>query len=461
MSERNSKQLSTLQRPANNDKIAWTEYWAAQGQGWRLEPEIDVKRQKYLAERRNIKPDIIKSIFPFKDIKLSRADVEWLLATHEGGRGPVDWSDENQRERKGLDMRGADLRQVNLDGLPLARLIGSLTWSEWLAETNTLEQRSLAIVHMEKVGLGNSSLQGANLYGAELNGAALYGSDLSGAGIGWADLSGADMGFAILDFADLRSAKLDGVFLVRASLQGANLREASLKRANLGGVRLEGVNLSGSKLEDTQLMDVVLANSDHIGPQFADIQWGNTNLAVVDWSQIIILGDEFVTLKKLYIDGKEKDKNLRSEEYQTAVRAYRQLSVALRNQGLNEDASCFAYRAQLMQRKVFWYKHKFLSFLGSLFLDLLAGYGYKVGRCFITYALVIGLFATIYHLLGSHPAWNESIVISMTAFHGRGFFPEQFHPGDPQALAAAIEALVGLLIEITLIATLTQRFFGK
>jgi hypothetical protein len=49
----------------------------------------------------------------------------------------------------------------------------------------------------------------------------------------------------------------------------------------------------------------------------------------------------------------------------------------------------------------------------------------------------------------------------MTAFHGRGFFPTQFNPGDPQAIAAAIEALVGLFIEITLIATLTQRLFDK
>jgi hypothetical protein len=144
-----------------------------------------------------------------------------------------------------------------------------------------------------------------------------------------------------------------------------------------------------------------------------------------------------------------------------AARAYRQLSIVLRNQGINDHAAGFAYRAQIMQRKRFWYKRKFLAYLGSLILALVSGYGYKVGRCFIAYALVIGVFATIYHLLGTHPAWNESIVISMTAFHGRGFFPEQFHPGDPQALAAAIEALVGLLIEISLIVTLTQRFFGK
>ena len=79
-----------------------------------------------------------------------------------------------------------------------------------------------------------------------------------------------------------------------------------------------------------------------------------------------------------------------------------------------------------MQRKVYLYKRKLLPYLGSLFLDLLSGYGYKVGQCFIAYALAIGIFASIYHLLGTHPAWNESIVISMTAFHGRGFFTAVF-----------------------------------
>lgn len=82
-------------------------------------------------------------------------------------------------------------------------------------------------------------------------------------------------------------------------------------------------------------------------------------------------------------------------------------------------------------------------------------------RGFITYVVVISTFAFIYFLLGSHLAWNEAIVISMTAFHGRGFFPDQFKPGDPQALVAAIEAFVGLLIEVIFIATLTRRLFGK
>src|SRR5437660_1455817 len=38
------------QRPANNDTEAWKAYWKEQGQLWRTEPEIDVERQKYLAD---------------------------------------------------------------------------------------------------------------------------------------------------------------------------------------------------------------------------------------------------------------------------------------------------------------------------------------------------------------------------------------------------------------------------
>jgi hypothetical protein len=78
---------------------------------------------------------------------------------------------------------------------------------------------------------------------------------------------------------------------------------------------------------------------------------------------------------------------------------------------------------------------------------------------------VILAFAAGYFALGGangHTlSWNEAIVISMTAFHGRGFFQTAFQPGDFQAAVAAIEALLGLLIEIVLIATFTQRFFAR
>src|SRR6266571_1736091 len=157
MSDQNGMQPVALQRPTSDDRSAWQVYWKEQGQSWRTEPEIDEERQKFLTERRCIVPDIKQGIYPFKAIKLTRADVEWLLATHENGRGPIDWSDENQRSREGLDLRGADLRQVDLSGLPLTHLRGGLIPDEW--RTATVEERQAAAIHLEGADLSNAYLE--------------------------------------------------------------------------------------------------------------------------------------------------------------------------------------------------------------------------------------------------------------------------------------------------------------
>jgi hypothetical protein len=55
----------------------------------------------------------------------------------------------------------------------------------------------------------------------------------------------------------------------------------------------------------------------------------------------------------------------------------------------------------------------------------------------------------------------SSIVFTMTSFHGRGFFPGGIGLNDPLTVFAALEAFMGLLIEVSFIATVTQRLFGK
>src|SRR5690242_16683077 len=108
---------------------------------WRTEPEIDEQRQGYIAQRRAIIPDEERGIYPFRDergsIRLTRADVEWLLATHvgeEGLQGPVDWADPRQRTRLGVDFRGADLGGLNLNSLPLTNAILGLNKRHALGE---------------------------------------------------------------------------------------------------------------------------------------------------------------------------------------------------------------------------------------------------------------------------------------------------------------------------------------
>jgi hypothetical protein len=55
----------------------------------------------------------------------------------------------------------------------------------------------------------------------------------------------------------------------------------------------------------------------------------------------------------------------------------------------------------------------------------------------------------------------NALGLSMTSFHGRGFFPGVTQLNDPLTILASLEAFVGLILEATFIATLTQRFFGK
>jgi hypothetical protein len=184
---------------------------------------------------------------------------------------------------------------------------------------------------------------------------------------------------------------------------------------------------------------------------------------VVDWQWVKIVGDEAQATHRRDKAGRTKHWEQRLAEYEAAVRAYRQLAVELRSRGRNEEADAFAYRAHLVQRSVLLRQFKPGQWFGSLLLDAVSGHGYRPGRSLATYLLLVIGFATAYMVLGrSSPlSWNESLVVSLTAFHGRGFFATAFQPGDPQAAVAAIEAVCGLRIEITFIATFTQRFFAR
>src|SRR5258706_11786306 len=168
----------------------WRERWSAHGQSWRTEPEIAAARQRSLAERRAIVANLARGVFPFSGMALSRADVEWLLATHEQGRGPVAWDEEGQRTREGLDLRGADLHGVDLSGLPLARLRGGLMEHEWRTATKALLEA--AAVHLEQADLSHAHLGGALLEGAHLEGARVGPARLAHAKLGLPYLGGGD-----------------------------------------------------------------------------------------------------------------------------------------------------------------------------------------------------------------------------------------------------------------------------
>ncbi len=466
-------------------------------QSQHVELEIDGERQAYLIGRLAITANPESGIYPFRDVKLSRADIEWLLATCEGRRAPLDRGTEAQA---GLDLRGADLRQVDLSNLSLARVQGGRDWLVYgdlpeeqrdLARVHLegadlggthLEEAFLGGAHMEECFLGGAHLERAYLEGAHLEGACLEGAHLEGANLLGAHLEGASLEGAHLEGACLESAHLEGAGLARAHLEGANLAGASL-RGNpapadfLRRVRhwdsdiLTPANLQGAFFDTaTILEDVVLGEKEFGFVSLADVHWGGVNLSVIEWEALTMLGDERRARQTGWL-----------YNYRGAVRAYRQLSAALREQGLHEVAARFAYRAQVLQRGVLWRQmlplrrqglkgarplaQKMAAYIFSWLLDLFAGYGYKPLRCLITYLIVIVAFMVVYYVQGAanglHFSWLQLLAVSITAFHGRVFFPVQFGLNAAQAFTAAIESFVGLIIEVGLILAIAQRLFRK
>ncbi len=447
-----SKAPPSLQPPNTGDDRAWHAYWQAQAQQWRTEPEIDIERQQYLDEHLTIKEREWEH-YPFKDIVLDRADIEWLLANHNDERRFAGQSYQLLQKRNGLDLRGADLRKADLHDLPLK---GVDLYNAHLEETDLRE------VHLERANLSAAYLQDAYLYNAHLEDAYLSEAQLNRADLRAAHLEGADLSEACLESADLSEAHLERTNLKGASLERTNLRAAHLEGTDLSGAHLEGSNLSGAFFTSvTNLKGVHFGNEKSGFVLLAGVRWSDVDLSVVDWTQMNILGDEYQARRREKENGEAKDSTTRLEEYRTAVRANRQLAVALQGEGLNEEAARFAYRAQRLQRVVLRRQSKLGQYLFSLFLDLLVGYGYRPGRTVSWYLAIIFGFAIVYLQFGHLPPL-EAFIFSMTSFHGRGFFPANtLLLNDARVIFAAFEAVIGLLIEASLIATFTQRFFGK
>ena len=160
---------------------------------WRTEPEIAEERQRQLNKCRVFPSEIpgfdvnasitqdydfTKDPLPsYQDIepKLSRADIEWLIATQDFGRGPIHWHEPSGIPypwRRGLDLRGSDLRGVEFEWIAFLaayvqdawKMIWSIpTQEERERQASHLERANLSGAHLECALLGWTHLDGANL----------------------------------------------------------------------------------------------------------------------------------------------------------------------------------------------------------------------------------------------------------------------------------------------------------
>jgi uncharacterized protein YjbI with pentapeptide repeats len=424
----------------------------------------------------------------------TRGELHWVVQE----RG---WSDSPVRLAKVIDLREADLAYADLSGAYLtdANLSGA-----FLVKTN------LGSADLTHADLTCANLRGANLHGATLNfailtGATLNRADLTSASLVAANLLGATLNSANLSGADLGAANLSDANLIKADLSDANLAAtilsgAILGNANLSGADLVGSNLNSAVLTNTNLSGANLAAANLSAAYLAcdlkevnlaaarmdsatllgtserpvsldtttlllDVAWNGASLASVQWDQVPRLGDEADMAAA-------KTTQERIKAYSEAARSYRGLAKALQDQGLTDPALRYRQRQYKWERRALLTRGKFGSWIFSWLLNLVSSYGDRPGRALACYVSVVSVFAAVYYIITngffafitSHSTalqWYEALVLSVSSFHGRGFFPSVPSLGDPVAIVAAFEAIIGLFIELVFIATFTQRFFAR
>lgn len=305
-------------------------------------------------------------------------------------------------------LQGANLRQAQLEGADLSRthleraILYKAQLRRAILSEAQLERANLSEAQLQGANLSGAQLQGANLSEAQLEGATLYEAQLEGANLRQAQLErvilygaqleGANLSRTQLQGANLSGAQLQGANLYRTQLEGADLRQAQLqgailsgawlKGANLSGARLEGADLSRTQLEGADLSKTQLKGADlrqaHLTRQVdlrwatldaqtqlteanldgtlqvADVAWNGVSLIRLPWGQVPLLGDEALARQTQTREGERKAAPQWLEGYEAAVRAYRQLAIVLRSQGITDAADRFTYRALVMQRKALW-----------------------------------------------------------------------------------------------------------
>jgi uncharacterized protein YjbI with pentapeptide repeats len=522
-----------LQRIAHRTRDDWRREWASGGEPWRTEAEISPERQAEL-----------RDMATFDGVELNRADVEWLL--HALPSGPLTHvrTDRDPGARvRGLDLYGADLRGQDLSELPLAETDFTMA----LLTGAKLERADLSYAVFDLGSLKDANLRNAMLYGASVQdcattGARFDGAVLTASRLENAPLDGCSFQNAVLPHVNLRGASLQSCDLSGAILSGAWLESAALSRSCLAGANLTGAYLAGAFLNEaildgeTRLNDIILADSEGWGPQLVDVQWGDANLSVVDWSPVRNFGQE----RRIYLKSwlLRQDRLARAldrvDACSTATRAYRQLSTALRAQGLSEAANRFAYRARVLERQLLASEASFdlpldtpltvpapqpgplapivdrivdqlskdgswpdepaaprsrlsrrwsaKGFRGRLvvwtrkterlgrkqsarfawfLLDVIAGYGYIPLRCVISYLTVVVGFSFVYARQAHNWNLGDALITSIYSFHGRSLGSGYSSITTGMRGVSAAEAVIGLLLEITFIATLTQRIFRQ
>jgi len=458
----------------------------------------DVSEQRQAQLRKASALRVEAGLPPYMDVRIQTSaefvwilrEQSWFMSERSSTRNPATLARGDARPRPdfrfadfsgsnlaGVDFVGADLRgarfdgtilrNANLDGVDMSR--PSTYWRDWL------KSRVRTFFLLQLVGiilLSALALLPGALPWSVLNGTTAIPTI-------WIVMFGIGMVtyLALAFIGTLNYADLDTVREVLSrslDLTGASLRHANCRYANFAGATLADTDLEGTDCFRADLSGIDCRHAHLLGTNFSSANLSLARFDSVSSLRDVLLDSQTKLTRAVWDDTpvtrEESGSRLADqvEFYRDASRVYRSVALALRSLGHYNQAAAYRILERRMERSALLLELKVTSYLGSLVLDLVAGYGEQPGRIFIAYVSVITTFTAGYWWVTNSPRgqssplqWYEALVLSLSSFHGRGFFPSTLSLGDPVAVLAAIEAVIGLFIELTLIATFSRRFLGS
>jgi len=202
---------------------------------------------------------------------------------------------------------------------------------------------------------------------------------------------------ADLSFCDLAGANFSGANMKKCNLSHANLKNAYLDNADLQDAQLLGCNLESARLWHADLKG---ANLSEANLSFADLF--NANLSLVKFWNVNIKGAKMLTMHNfLHKKGRFFHKYAIDESGAvSSADGYRNLKQYFIYTGRYDDASWASFEEKQMQMRQLL-KEGNPSYLPSLVMALLCGYGEKPYRVILFSIAAIFSYAILYYVTGA------------------------------------------------------------
>ena len=265
-----------------------------------------------------------------------------------------------------------------------------------------------------------------------------------------ADLAGSDLSRADLAAANFKKANLTGADLSRVNLASADLEECHLLKCDLTGARLWYAFIKNANLAESNLQEV-----DFLKASLSCVKLWHVKL------------EKAKLLTRHNFIGRDP---IDEKGALSASEAYRNIKQYFITSGRYDDASWASFKERQLERKHL-FQNKKLSYIPSLLMALLCGYGEKPYRVIASSFAIVFLYSLIYFLLnilnvpqdyaaGSLNVWDY-IYFSIVTFTTLGFGDLTPKLTPFFQMLTCSEAFVGAFMMGLFVFTLARKYTAR